>query len=616
MLARGCALIRSLLLSAALAACASPRVNITVLCPRSEEVFIDGDLRGVGKATASLASGETKARCGKRKALKINVRNGEKDPTFDFRGLSGVGENATGSLTRQSIFQKSAPATVFIVIQHRGGTSIGSGVIIEPGGKVITNKHVVRAALSGGRMRVYLYGSTEPSPRAGDLRAFLQVNRGKGLKAVVVKRHKTLDLALLKLPKRDRAYPYLKLGGEARLEIGAEVLALGNPDGLAWSLTSGSVSGIRKGLIQHQAPINPGNSGGPLIDIQGRLVGINTFVRNRTERRGDSNVAYAGLGFALPSSLVGSFLRDDGGAAKVLTAKSLSPKTTDDDSDLLTQLLVTAVTVWSKTGSQPLALRAACDVLAATVSQGRSGFLYRVNAAWINEGLNAAVAQFPPLKRARLPALMATHWPKVLFDATGTLWTLNGSNYVETTQAIAWAVDDTKGTIYFAQSNGSLWRLDEAKEAVPVPGSSKVKGVQASQGTVYWLSQDGRVYASDGKTSHKLGRAPVSGFLLASRGHLYMLDSERDLFAYHDGSWANGGKPIANHVLSVTAHGEHWYGLDGKRHVYSGDLSRYIDKDGDAVALRAVGPDLLVFNADGRLYRFDLAKEKWHSMGR
>ena len=79
------------------------------------------------------------------------------------------------------------------------------------------------------------------------------------------------------------------------------------------------MSGMRKGLIQHQAPINPGNSGGPLLNRQGQVVGINTFVRNRTERRGERNVAYGGLGFALPASLVRGFLSDDGGATEVLS---------------------------------------------------------------------------------------------------------------------------------------------------------------------------------------------------------------------------------------------------------------------------------------------------------
>ena len=135
---------------------------------------------------------------------------------------------------------------------------------------------------------------------------------------------------------------------------------------------------------------------------------------------------------------------------------------------------------------------------------------------------------------------------------------------------------------------------------------------------IYWLAADGRVYANagNGKGNIKLGKAPVTGHLHATKGYLYMLDRERDLFAFHDGNWLNGGKPIARHVLQITAQGSHWFGLDGKRHVYSGDLGRYIDRDGDAVALRAVGRDLLVFNRQGRLFRFDAETQKWKGMAR
>ena len=118
--------------------------------------------------------------------------------------------------------------------------------------------------------------------------------------------------------------------------------------------------------------------------------------------------------------------------------------------------------------------------------------------------------------------------------------------------------------------------------------------------SIGWQRTDG--YATSENGNEKLGKAPAHGELLATQGYLYLLDKDQDLFSYHDGNWLNGGKPIARHVLQVTARGKHWFGLDGKRNVYSGDLGRYIDRDGDAVALRAVGIDLLLFNADGRLY--------------
>ena len=74
---------------------------------------------------------------------------------------------------------------------------------------------------------------------------------------------------------------------------------------------------------------------------------------------------------------------------------------------------------------------------------------------------------------------------------------------------------------------------------------------------------------------------------------------------------AHGGKPIANNVMDLAASGGHWYGLDKARRVYSGDLGRYIDRDGDAAAVTAIGRDLLLFTRDTKLYRFRMADRRW-----
>ena len=211
---------------------------------------------------------------------------------------------------------------------------------------------------------------------------------------------------------------------------------------------------------------------------------------------------------------------------------------------------------------------------------------------------------------------LARYWPKVLHDPDGYLWTLKGTTYVKSVYAKAWAVDDAKGTLYFVRADGRLKRLSDSGESTLIETSNRVIDVQASEGTIYWLAADGRVWATDNRQTIKLGKAPAHGELLATQGYLYMLDKDRDLFSYHNGNWLNNGQPIARHVLQVTARGQHWFGLDGKRNVYSGDLGRYIDRDGDAVALRAVGIDLLLFNADGRLFRFDAAAQKWRGMAR
>ena len=157
-------------------------------------------------------------------------------------------------------------------------TSLGSGVIVSPDGYVLTNAHVVER---GARFRVGLLD-------------------GRELLAKVVGTDPSSDLAVLKLGAKERL-PYAPLGRSEGLLPGETVIAIGNPFGLSHTVTTGVVSAVHRNFkagdrtlfdfVQTDASINPGNSGGALLDIEGRLVGVNTAIL------GDRN---AGIGFAIP----------------------------------------------------------------------------------------------------------------------------------------------------------------------------------------------------------------------------------------------------------------------------------------------------------------------------
>jgi S1-C subfamily serine protease len=157
-------------------------------------------------------------------------------------------------------------------------TSLGSGVIVSPDGYVLTNAHVVER---GARFRIGLLD-------------------GRDLIAKVVGTDSSSDLAVLKLDAKE-ALPYAILGRSEGLLPGETVIAIGNPFGLSHTVTTGVVSAVHRNFkagdrtlfdfVQTDASINPGNSGGALLDIEGRLVGVNTAIL------GDRN---AGIGFAIP----------------------------------------------------------------------------------------------------------------------------------------------------------------------------------------------------------------------------------------------------------------------------------------------------------------------------
>ena len=167
-------------------------------------------------------------------------------------------------------------------------TSTGSGVILTADGYIVTNNHVVQGAR---KIEVKL-------PTRGTTRT-----QGMTVPAKLIGVDGETDLAVIKIDKTVLAT--LALGDSAQLKQGELVMAFGNPLGLEGSVSMGIVSSTARQVkpddpmvyIQTDAPINPGNSGGPLVNTQGRVVGINTFILTQS---GGSE----GLGFAVPSSVV------------------------------------------------------------------------------------------------------------------------------------------------------------------------------------------------------------------------------------------------------------------------------------------------------------------------
>jgi Do/DeqQ family serine protease len=164
--------------------------------------------------------------------------------------------------------------------------SLGSGVIVAPNGVVVTNNHVIQGG-TGTEIKVAL----------ADTREF---------DAKVLLKDERTDLAVLQIKNADIEFPYLTFADADLLEVGDLVLAIGNPFGVGQTVTSGIVSALartRVGIsdyqffIQTDAAINPGNSGGALVDMQGRLVGVNTAIFSRS---GGSQ----GIGFAIPANMV------------------------------------------------------------------------------------------------------------------------------------------------------------------------------------------------------------------------------------------------------------------------------------------------------------------------
>jgi len=162
--------------------------------------------------------------------------------------------------------------------------SLGSGVIVDPSGLVVTNNHVIEGASA---VKISL----------ADKREF---------EAEIVLKDEHSDLTILRIKGANERFPVLEFGNSDELQVGDVVLAIGDPFGVGQTVTHGIVSAVARTqvgisdyrfFIQTDAAINPGNSGGALVDAAGRLVGINTAIYSRS---GGSQ----GIGFAIPANMV------------------------------------------------------------------------------------------------------------------------------------------------------------------------------------------------------------------------------------------------------------------------------------------------------------------------
>ena len=201
----------------------------------------------------------------------------------------------TSSIAR--VAQTVQPSVVSIAVQGAGGPGVGTGVVLDADGHILTNNHVVAAAAGGGTILV-------------------RFSDGRTARATIVGRDPVSDLAVIKVSGVRELRP-AQLGSSRALAVGDPVIAFGSPLGLSGTVTSGIVSALNRPVrtgggdggggdrtstvldaIQTDAAINPGNSGGPLVNARGEVVGINSAIATLGGPGGASGSI--GLGFAIP----------------------------------------------------------------------------------------------------------------------------------------------------------------------------------------------------------------------------------------------------------------------------------------------------------------------------
>jgi putative serine protease PepD len=206
-------------------------------------------------------------------------------------------------LTARQIYDRAADSVAFITSQIRQpsdnpfggvqtGTATGSGFVIDSSGLIVTNAHVVD-------------GASSITVKLGD---------GKPQKATLVGKDESTDIALLKIDPNGQQLHPLALADSSTVHVGDPTYAIGNPFGLDRTLTTGVVSALQRqiqapngfsidNVIQTDAALNPGNSGGPLLDAQGRVIGVNSQIESDSSSA-SGQAGNVGIGFAVPSNTV------------------------------------------------------------------------------------------------------------------------------------------------------------------------------------------------------------------------------------------------------------------------------------------------------------------------
>jgi putative serine protease PepD len=240
-----------------------------------------------------------------------------------------------------AVAAKVLPSVVSINVTASGGQDTGSGVILRSDGYILTNNHVVTAAVGGGSVSVVL-------------------NDGSTLPAHIVGTDQEDDLAVIKVAKT--GLPAASLGSSSAVHVGDAVLAVGSPLGLTGTVTSGIVSALNRPVdttsdqqntdpfggsaprptttvisaIQTDAAINPGNSGGPLVDSSGAVIGINSAIASTGSAFG-GQAGNIGVGFAIPidqAKIVAQELISTGHATHPLMGVTLADATDSSGNDL------------------------------------------------------------------------------------------------------------------------------------------------------------------------------------------------------------------------------------------------------------------------------------------
>jgi S1-C subfamily serine protease len=533
------------------------------------------------------------------------------------------GPRPAQAISREEIFARAAPATVLVVAVTGDRESLTTGVLLTEDGLLVTSHKAL-----GGSKDLYIF---PPDPRVRDEEfvKYIGAHLERGLRARLAYSDAQADLALLALPPRGAAYPAVPLGDADTLRLRQEVVALGNPTGLAYSQVAGSIVTLRKGApFQAElalSPASPINIGAPVLDPDGLLVG--TVSALRKEAKGGRVLATV-----RPAGAIRQFVLLGGGRGVALVKPKTAPAAPAAPAPAAAQapgkggapvqvqvqdsgagpevLLHELGLVFDKRVGRFHATRIYCELLAARAKQGRAAVFGVGEVEPINITLSEAGKKIGADGVARL---LAAYFPALLIDNRSDLWHREGRRYALDFPAMSWAVDDETGAMYATNVGRDLMVYD--KGSFRPTGIKGVRDVQVSKNVIYYLGMDNALMSVPAAGQRRqptrlLPRAVAADQILATQGILYVVEAGQ-LYRYGRGQWDRNGDPIHRGVRSVAAVGPTWYALDSGGHVFSGGDGKVLEDKGTFDRIWLIGKNVLGLTRSGQVLGYSAASKSW-----
>lgn len=514
-------------------------------------------------------------------------------------------------LSKAELFQRAAPATVFLIAQEGNRFQTALGTIVKPQGVVVSDSRLI-SGVEKGSISAFLTESITPGDE--DPVLFMRANQDKALPVQLVRADPTSHLLLLQLPlpQPKKTYRSLDLFDVRSLStVGVDVLTLRTRGRQTLGFGAGTIAASRPDLIEVEPSLLMENAGGPVLSMTGRLLGVSIFLDKAT----------SAPGVVRPVDAIFALLTAKPPEAPPLKEGEAPPSTPPEMNASESRNAVEAVriamgTTLAQRMDKRSALQLHSEFIGAMAMRGRT-VVTGVDSGEVLNGLVGGLTKDSPFKAKVVDEI----FPMLVVDKKGQIWVKKGTKYELQKQSgggVA-AIDDVTGGLYATDSKKQLMFFEAATKTWRNTGLSPVSQARATDGMLFVLLEDGRLLIAqpDGKDSMQIfprSLAPGSS-IQSTAGNLYVIEKEQ-VFRYRKNDkgkleWENKLKPIAFAMKRLVARGDQFYSMDSSGRVFSSAAQRYIDREGNIAEIWPIGKDLLALTKDNLRFFYSLAADKW-----